>query len=94
MALPEGENLTLTVAIVNSHVNLLYHVYFVEIIASKSSGVRSFAVLKREDMFYSIIKVFLWFEIERYRGFSYFLCHQRGGEKRVRVEENIFPSKC
>ena len=44
MALPEGENLTLTVAIVNSHVNLLYHVYFVEIIVSKSSGeiLRSF----------------------------------------------------
>ena len=92
MALPEGENLTLTVAIVNSHVNLLYHVYFVEIIASKRSGeiLRSFKA-NREDMFYSIIKVFLWFEIERYR---YFLCHQRGGEKRVRVEENVFPSKC
>ena len=28
-------------------------------------------------MFYSIIKVFLWFEIERYRGCSYFLCHQQ-----------------
>ena len=44
MALPEGENLTLTVATVNSHVNLLYHVYFVEIIVSKSSGeiLRSF----------------------------------------------------
>ena len=44
MALPKGENLTLTVAIVNSHLNLLYYVYFVEIIVSKSSGeiLRSF----------------------------------------------------
>ena len=49
-------------------------------------------------MFYSIIKVFLWFEIERYCGFSDFLCHQQnkdgGGVERVRVEENVFPSKC
>ena len=35
MALPEGENLTLNGAIVNSHVNLSY-VYFVEIIVNKS----------------------------------------------------------